>query len=585
MSKILCACLRRPSSAESSELRRRISAGASRIHPRGVRLEPPRIVARDRIVSAIFNPSITNRVSGSSVAVGCLPARSHWSVVGTPPPEGSYAIFRSDGRTLELVSDAVGSRTLWYYMDESLFVASTSQRWLACAIGSFQPNEEALTWMLVTGSLGPAQAWDSRVQRLQPDCTLSLDTGKWQTRLARADNTFAVSPGGAAAKREQLHGTLLGTFNDLDFDGSQWVLPLSGGYDSRAILCMLPRREAMKTITWGTKASMANPASDAAVARRLASSLGASHEYFHTDLTMGSLAGVLEEFVDYGEGRVDHISGYLDGFAIWKTLARRRFAGIIRGDEGFGWLPVSSYDEARRSVGLMLWSDFGNLPNLEEVGLVPQAIPGDLHHRHGETPAQWRDRLYHEFRIPIILAALTDLKASFVEVANPLLSHSIVRLVRTLPDRMRTDKSLFREIVDEIGPPLPYATEMAIADSRSVLRTKEASELFLDTLGSNATRGIFHPLLLNCISGRIAIGSSAGGGGASRKRRAGLVGWIPQPVKLALRRFKRHWPMDFNVMALRVCIIGMTRELLEADAGLARTQRYDEIPVRDTSDD
>lgn len=574
MSKLLYACLRQRSRGELDELKSRIVAGASRVQPSGVKVKPPRLISDDRIVAGISTPSTTNLVSGTSVCIGCIVESSRWQEVGTRGPEGAYAICRCNGRTLELLSDAVGSRTLWYYIDDSMFVASTSQRWLACVLGRFVPNRRAITWMLVTGCLGPTDSWDSRVHRLPPDSTFSLDLDRWTARLTCADNAFMTERVDAAAMRERFRGTLREAFEGLDFDYSKWVLPLSGGYDSRGILCMLERKEALRSITWGMEAAMANSASDAAVARRLASSLGVSHEYFHTDLATNSLDDVLDMFVANGEGRTDHISGYLDGFSIWRTLANRGIEGVIRGDEGFGWTRVSSCYEARKSVGLLLWSDFGNLPNLEELDLVPQEIPESLHHRKGETPSQWRDRLYHGFRIPTILAGLTDLKASYVEISNPLLSHSIIRLVRGLPDSMRTEKRLFREMVDEIGPGIPYAREAAIADPRNVLSARETVEIFLDNLGSEAARAIFPSLLLDCISARVASRAAAAGGGSlSRDMRSRLLGSIPGPLRPALRRLRRHQKMDFNAMALRVCITCKTHALLNADASVSGSTR------------
>ena len=575
MSRILCVCLRHHSRQAFDELRRRIATGAARLQPRNSTVRPLRLVASGRIVTGIFHPSATNLVRGTSVCIGCTVASRQRDEPGTPKPEGTYAICRSDGRTLEILSDAVGSRTLWYYMDDSIFIASSSQRWIACVLGTFVPNAAAMTWMLVTGCLGPVHAWDSRVRRLPPDCTLTLDPDRWTARLSVSESLFEAAREKAARRKERLRQLLCETFEELHLDRSKWVLALSGGYDSRGLLCLARQPGALRTITWGTRRSLANPASDSAVASSLATAVGASHEYFETDLVAGSLASVLEAFIAIGEGRIDHLSGYLDGFALWRRLAGRGIEGVIRGDEGFGWNRVSSFEDARRSVGLLLWSDFGNLPSLDELGLPEQEMPAALRRRRGETPSQWRDRLYHEYRIPAMLAALTDLKTCFVEIANPLLSHSIIRLVRCLPDRMRTDKALFRAIVDEVGPDVPFATAPAIASPGNVLRTAEAGEILLDTLGSHAAHAILPSLLLNRISAGVARAASASGAprpGAARR----LVSALPAPVRVGLRRFKRHWQMDFHAMALRVCIITRMHELLEADASARKARHADE---------
>ncbi len=566
MSKILCACLRDGSRRELTDLKKRIAAGAARIQPPGVPLRPASFIASGGVVTAIVNPSTTNRVHGASVAIGCVGRCPRWHVVGTPGPEGSYALCRSDGRSVELVSDAVASRTLWYYLDDEVFIASTSQRWLVSVLGDFEPNGRAVTWMLATGTLGPTDAWDARLRRLPPDSTFTLDRRAWTSRLTcLSGDVFVPRRGSVERQWHVLYGALQRNFDELEFDYSIWALPLSGGYDSRGILCMLRSPRAVQTITWGTRSAMANAASDAAVARRLAESFGVAHEYFHTDMAGTSLTDVLDLFVACGEGRIDHIAGYLDGFAIWKTLASRGIEGIIRGDEGFGWNKVSSCEEARQSTGLLLWSDYGNLPDLDQLALPPQELPECLRYRPGETPAQWRDRLYHGFRIPTMLAALTDLKASFVEVANPLLTHLIIRQVRGLPDGMRTEKALFREIVDAVSPAVPYATEQAIADSRAVLRTRQAVDVLLEALCSETAQSLFPALLLDYVSAHIA--SEAPARAMHRPRRVKrMLRKLPGPVRQALRRCRPRLRMDLNKLALRLLIVCRMHELLEADA-------------------
>ncbi len=46
------------------------------------------------------------------------------------------------------------------------------------------------------------------------------------------------------------------TINSIQIDPKHWVLPLSGGYDSRALLLFLKEKYNLETITWGTEASL-----------------------------------------------------------------------------------------------------------------------------------------------------------------------------------------------------------------------------------------------------------------------------------------------------------------------------------------
>src|SRR5690606_27246875 len=71
------------------------------------------------------------------------------------------------------------------------------------------------------------------------------------------------------------------TFRSLKINYSNWVLPLSGGYDSRSIVCFLAKLrkniESLKTVTWGVKDSLRQKGNDAYVAVNLAKHFGLVH--------------------------------------------------------------------------------------------------------------------------------------------------------------------------------------------------------------------------------------------------------------------------------------------------------------------
>jgi hypothetical protein len=543
-----------------------VLAGASRIGPATATARPAQVHFDSGVVAAISNPSTTVLAKGVAIGVGYVEDSSSWSEVGSEPPEGTYAICRSSDRAVQLVTDAVASRTLWYYWDNVIFVASTSQRWIATVIGSFQTNHSALPWMLTTGTLGPTDAWDRRVNRLQADSVLTLDRGAWSLDIKSRHARFNPYKASASEQKEKFVSQLRKSFDTLHFDYSKWVLPLSGGYDSRAILCMLRRTEGLRTITWGTRASLDDVASDAAIATRLARSMGVSHEYFETDSTAGSLAQIFEDFVAYTEGRIDRIGGYLDGFAIWQTLLDRGVEGIIRGDEGFGWRDVRTFVDARKSVGLLLWSDFGGLPDLRSLDWNTQELPDFLVRDELESPSEWRDRLYHQYRIPTILAALTDPKTSYVEVVNPLLAHSIIRSIRTLPDHMRTEKKLFKEVVNDLGTNVPYANVASIANQKVVLRSSEAVTILSRALTSTAARDVFPESIIAFILEGIQEGRNAAHPKISKSFRRRVRNLIPHHLTRKFKPPERRSSIDFYSMAFRAYIAVRSHQLLREDA-------------------
>ena len=165
--------------------------------------------------------------------------------------------------------------------------------------------------------------------------------------------------------------------------------------------------------------------------------------------------------------------------------------GGIRGDEGFGWLKVSSPLTVRHSMGCAFCTDFANLRNYQGFGFTDQVLPKNLLRSPGESLAQWRDKLYHGFRLPSILSSLSDLKLPYVEIVNPWLSRRILLQVRGQPDHLRTNKFLYRKIVSSLGPQVAYATRSSIASPRNVLASRDVEEILREELSSSCARALF----------------------------------------------------------------------------------------------
>jgi hypothetical protein len=222
-------------------------------------------------------------------------------------------------------------------------------------------------------------------------------------------------------------------------------------------------------MTWGLAESPSQPGNDAFIAEKLAKCYGLPHDYLLTEVSGDPPEQVVDAFLSASGGTTDQLFPYLDGLRMWSSFPERGIDGVIRGDEGFGWIPVHSEQLARTSVGMMTLSDFMDDATAEQMSDRPQVIPDELKHREDETIATYRDRLYHSFRIPIGLAALNDVKAPFVEIASPFLSRRVLEFIREMPDQLRTDKNLFKDIAKSVSPPIPYATMGADDDKNDYL--------------------------------------------------------------------------------------------------------------------
>jgi len=578
MAKVIYAFSRKtPFSNNDSRKLRKICA---RLEPDNL-LSPVqhKVKVNGALAYGIVNDKDT-AISGNSVLLGCIYGKDEcWENPRKTYPDGSYAIFRDSKDCLEVVSDAAASRTIWYYFNDEYFVASTSQRAIIMFLGSFDFDDQTIPWMLSTGSLGPSLSWDKRVKRVPPESSVVLDKERWSISLNRQPIVFSQKKRSHSDHKELLMNEIRAVIQSINssryINFNDYVLPLSGGYDSRGILCFLTESSVpnrLRTITWGLEQNIARVGNDAAVAKELASKVNVEHKYFHTDIGREPIEKVIDRFIYCGEGRVDHLSGYMDGLEIWRRLLEEeKTSGIIRGDEGFGWIPVSSELTARLSVGIGLCSDYRNLNIINGRFKFPkQDFPLDLRRTKDETLDAWRDRLYHAYRLPTILAALSDIKYSYVEIINPLLSRSILHRVRELPDSLRTDKALFKEIVDSVGPKVQYAKEGANASLMNILRSQEIVELMRNKFQSEGAKRVFGGDFLEYVYGLIREESNESKK-ASKKPWANIKSLVPRSIKNRIRDLVAKPSLDNNLLAFRVFLILRMNEILRSDCEIMTT--------------
>ncbi|MCK2047155.1 MULTISPECIES: hypothetical protein [Chromohalobacter] len=579
MSKILYACSR--NSGFSADTKEKLNDICNQLVPDNIDAPKPHVVrVEDDLAYAVCMDSGALQESRMSLLLGFLYEKNKvsWDKPRTCYPDGNYALFRVDEAELEVVSDCVGTRTVWYYHDEEIFVASTSQRAIIMFLGTFEFDERVIPWMLSTGSLGPQFSWDKRIKRLSVDSSLSLDKKSWLVSITQAPIDFSVVDRETEDHKKLLADSIGQAAESLErIDFERWVLPLSGGYDSRGILLFIKKTigapDNLKAITWGLEKSQYENDNDAYVAKELARSVGVQHKYYYTDISPEPLEVIFDRFLFCSEGRVDHIAGYMDGMDIWKQLHDEGVNGVIRGDEGFGELPSSSELNVRNLAGCGLCSDYKNLSQvINEFGFPPQEMPVELRQKEGEAFYAWRDRLHQEYRIPTILAALSDIKYSYLEQVNPLLSRSVLDAVRSFPDDLRTDKYLLKNLVESMEPRVPFALKSANANPKDILREKECVDLMKSEITSNYSAELFSSGFVNRIISEIKVGKDE----SRRQSIKGLViSFLPTSIKNRLRDTVARRSVDGNVLAFRVFMIIKMHKMLTSDAyRVVRSQQY-----------
>jgi hypothetical protein len=489
-------------------------------------------------------------------------------------PDFASALFRANADVAEVLTDAAGSRTVWYALSDSQLIASTSQRMIVASLRTFEPNGAVIPWMLLSGGSGPRLSWDRRIECMPPDSTLRLDRMRW--RLTVEEQAAAWYGSGPAPDDDQinrLQEALDRTFAGLRTDDDT-VLPLSGGYDSRAILLLLLRHlrpgSSIRAITWGTRDALGDPTNDAYLARSLCRALNVDHRYLVLDETPVPFPTVFRRFVAMGEGRTDHIGAYIDGFAMWQGLHDDGIGAVLRGDMGFGYPPALTERDVRLQTGFPVPDDYRNLPPKSGLREARLKLPFPMGRMAGESCTEWNGRLGHAFRLPINLAALTQLKTSFVELLNPLLARPLLRLARSLPGHLYVGKHAFKKVVERLSPSIPFARTTAIPPPRDVYRTAEARAFLRQVLGDGGGRYLPQDTI-DAVMPALAPSTRASHRptvnlSALKKRAKGsLPKWVASIVRSA-----PSGRLDPLTLAFRAAIVTETCKLLTDDAKVLR---------------
>jgi hypothetical protein len=343
---------------------------------------------------------------------------------------------------------------------------------------------------------------------------------------------------------------------------------LSGGIDSRGLLTLARARGKLRTVTWGLRDSPQRPLNDARFARRAAAAFGLPHRFFATDLADLPRELLVRRFLVAGEGRTASISPFVDGFTVWKTLRDEGVEGVIRGDEAFGQRLASSPYDVRYLAKLTMLTDYFGAAEIESFELPRQALPPALARHPGETLATWRDRLYQQHRLPKFLAALSDLVSPYVEVANPLLADGIVRCVRTLPDRLRTAKRLWRQIAQPRVPDVPLAHRPAVLPLQRFVSDTEVLEAMLAEMETRHGHDVLSPALRQRIGATLRAALTAAPARRPRETQPHLISWwLPIGLRQAFRRFVPLSPQfEPLVFAFRAYIASRMNALLREDS-------------------
>jgi hypothetical protein len=565
MAIVVLLCLR--DNTIGHDYQKSVELLADRLLPDNIVPTPPLVVRKNGALLGILNPNESVLHHGCSACVGNLVGRQDdWWRPKTDRPDGAFALFRSDQQNVELITDLAASRTIWCAITRDMLVASTSQRAIVSLLRDYQPNREAYSWMLSVGTLGPGLSWDRRIKSLSARTALLLDRSTWDLSETSASIAYEVVERSEEEHEEALTAALRTTFDELDLDPTKWILTLSGGFDTRCILMMLKNRDGLRCATWGLESALGDRMNDAYIARQVADFYGLEHTYFRTEISEEDVDTIFRRFLVSGEGRVDRVGAYMDGFEMWKRMYEAGVWGIIRGDAlGFTLRGLSTPFDVMQVVGAGLLSDYANLMDTGAFGLEEQVWPTRLGRRENESFASWLSRLGDEYRVTSLWGGLSKLKASYVEIVNPLLSRRVLDATHQLPDSCRIEKRLFKKIVRSMSPDIPFARRPAVSNYADILKSPRVVAHVAAELNTGGARDLLSDDLIDLVLSQMIVDDRRW-----RSITEPMSSRIKQRVLKRLDALSRKDTpkpmMDFNVMAFRAYIISRMHRILSDDA-------------------
>ncbi len=490
--------------------------------------------------------------------------------VGGSVPDGSFALVRSDGSVLEAVTDFAGSKSMWHARLKCGGVAvSTCLEIVVALLGDFCVDEKALGWFLSSGSSGPKRSWDKRVKPIPRDSVLRAETdvGQVTCRVSRVRRERDILPEfDPVSLREEIEGVLAA----YDLDTAPWLLALSGGYDSRAILYGVRHLQDVSCVTWVDEDSGDEPHSDVAIARQLAARAGRKHEVkvMKRPKNAEEIEQSLRRFARYSDGRNDNVLAYLDGMAVWDEMSAGPAGGVLRGDELFGSSIALSASRIRHNMRLDTFEDFAASADQRELaGRHRHKCPSDLMRRDGETVSHWRLRLRANHEIPVVYAALNAIRSRFVESCCPLLDRRLVEAAASIEGHHLDERAMYTQAVGTMYPDIPIATSRSTLTLKKFLRFPDVAQLVCEHLGTDFARNSLGSRFSNAV-GAAAYELQTASPGSSVGKGGGVQGKLAMPLwaKRLKRRLDPPLQLDNFEIAFRSYLASIIGEEMKKSA-------------------
>lgn len=542
-----------------------------RLAPPDIQVRSPIVNEESGVVLGVYNPADSITVRGTSVCLGSFQylQEDWWKPEGSIS-DGPFALMRAHEDRVEIMSDILATRTIWYVLEKDFFAASTSQRILVSLLGNFRFRKAVIPWMLSSGHLGPGFSWDERIECLKGNRRLLLNRSTWKLRVENKEIPFHPEWGWQGRHEPRLQYALDLVLNRVKADPQKWVMALRGGLSGRSLALMMMDAHRIPSISWGVRHSEQDE-TKAEYVKRISEALNLKHRHFDLPEGPSSFDRMAEKVLLLNEGRTDSMAEYTDELALWASLAGEGVEGILKADDAFGGKHFRRKDETRRSAGLTLLADFSNRERLRALKIREQTLPDSLERMEGESLATWRDRLHQEFTVPFVMAAKDDLHYAYGELSKPFLSRDMIRCVRKMPDAMRNGKRLFKKIVTAVSPRKAIGDDTLAADQMKLLKSEEAVSWVKRQLQDEMSLKVFSKEFIRDIEKFLTIQKKMDDVRQNKEfqeKRQGVL----DTLKILLGLKSKRTSIDAHVLAFRAALVIFMNKVLIKDGAFLKKE-------------
>lgn len=431
---------------------------------------------------------------------------NQYNNIGDPLPDGSYSLIRFNEKDIEFFCDKFCSRTLWYYFDDKKLIVSNSQRAIVSLKGDFLLNRATVSWFLSSGSQGPFLSWDKDIEMVRPNEMVQLNIDNWTISKTKTIYHYENQNNLLSVKDyndyyAEYTKKSISKLSDR-FKTENLILPLSGGYDSRLLLYISGKIEKLSNITtinWGKKNAV--EFDDKAAANLIAKHYNINHINKYLPESIQHYEQFLEKYIKLGDCRIDHFNAFTDNFKLWEELYKDGFKILIRGDIPFTEGLDLNLIMSRAHIGINTFADYNNIKdyNFGLLNSLQDEIEG-IKRKKNESLIKWRDRLYVNYRLPLVIGSFSDLINAYIENRSPMISGELFLNYSKLKDKNKGNKKHIVKLSEKMDKSKVSFMAAPSLPAQAEIFKNEKGILFLKSYLQNCdNHNIFGELLVDSV--------------------------------------------------------------------------------------